>query len=616
MKQTRQDTARRSGHQTATSPSDTRNDAQFELSSVIAKSKSRDEMYGSLVAWLQKSVNCAGAGAYHQDGDSFVAGPNNFTGPIFENAEFPIEAAKSAQTTITRGRIHESDVGRVRNLRLISVPVPVSVREFESLTAALVVTETGLADTSALVMAASYAALWFSHQQHATTRNQLELTAAAMGMLTAIQSAESFRASCITLVNALKQHLNCQTVVLGLVRKTAAGCAISAVSGMADLTSDAALSQSMTDALDECLDRNRLSVFPADDASNRDSLLSHQKLASDLQADQIVSHPLLDSTGEIFGAWLVVDSIANIQNNDAATLLRSAATPVADALRVSQQADKAFFANRKRQKSIWQWAIRIACVAVAAMAIMLIPVSYVVHCECAAEPDVKRFVVAPHEGLVERTFAEPGDVVKAGQLLARMDGRDVRWELAGLVAKQEQAKKDYDSGLLGADIGKSQRAGLELKQLEARKNILTRRKEGLTLTSPIDGIVLDGHMDRVENAPVTIGQPLYEVAPLNPVTVEVAIPGDEHSNVETNFKVTVRFDGVDSEFTGTINRIHPRSEVRDGHNVFIAEVVIDNDDAQLRPGMSGYARIHGRVRSLGWSLFHRPWEHFCKSLPF
>ena len=318
--------------------------------------------------------------------------------------------------------------------------------------------------------------------------------------------------------------------------------------------------------------------------------------------------------GTIVGAWLAVYDSANVPL-DASTLLHAAAPRVADALRLSHQADATFF-RRSTKRSRWQWLKRTAVVATMAAAVLAIPVPYRIHCDCAAEPDVKRFIVARHEGLIEKTLVEPGDVVKAGQLLAKMDGRDLRWDLAGLAAEREQASKERDAGLLKGDAAAAQRATLELSRIAAREHVLQRRKDQLRVTSPVDGIVLDGHLDRVENAPVTIGQALYEVAPLSPVTVEVGIPDDEFTNVRPGYEVTIKFNGVDAEFTGMIERIHPRSEIRDADNVFIAEVVLNNSSEQLRPGMKGYARVKGETHSLGWNLFHKPWEHLKKSVPF
>ena len=53
-------------------------------------------------------------------------------------------------------------------------------------------------------------------------------------------------------------------------------------------------------------------------------------------------------------------------------------------------------------------------------------------------------------------------------------------------------------------------------------------------------------------------------------------------------------------------RIHPRAELRDDENVFVAEVQLANADGSLRPGMRGTARVESERRPLGWILLRRP----------
>ncbi len=48
-------------------------------------------------------------------------------------------------------------------------------------------------------------------------------------------------------------------------------------------------------------------------------------------------------------------------------------------------------------------------------------------------------------------------------------------------------------------------------------------------------------------------------------------------------------------WTGVIARLHPRAELIDGSNVFIAEVRLD-DTEDLRPGMRGAASIAGDLQ--------------------
>ena len=59
----------------------------------------------------------------------------------------------------------------------------------------------------------------------------------------------------------------------------------------------------------------------------------------------------------------------------------------------------------------------------------------------------------------------------------------------------------------------------------------------------------------------------------------------------------------------TIKKIHPRAELRQHDNVFVAEAEVDNSERHLRPGMRGYAKVSTGSRALGWTLFHKPVAH-------
>jgi multidrug efflux pump subunit AcrA (membrane-fusion protein) len=156
---------------------------------------------------------------------------------------------------------------------------------------------------------------------------------------------------------------------------------------------------------------------------------------------------------------------------------------------------------------------------------------------------------------------------------------------------------------------------LELERLAHKRQLLARRIENLDIKSPIGGLVLTGDLDRSEGVPLTVGQPLYEIAPLDRMFAEIEIPDDEIEHVVEGQRVYVRLDALPgSALEGTLTELHPRSETRNGANVFIAEVMLDNPGEVLRPGMKGTAKIVTARRSLAWILFHRPWNWLASLL--
>ena len=145
--------------------------------------------------------------------------------------------------------------------------------------------------------------------------------------------------------------------------------------------------------------------------------------------------------------------------------------------------------------------------------------------------------------------------------------------------------------------------------------MLSHRAENLDIKSPVAGIVVTGDLERAEGAPLAMGQTLFEIAPLEQLVIEVAVPDADVSFVRQDQPIAVRLDAYPRDTWQTkLTKVHPRSEIRDENNVFVAEADLDNPDGRLSPGMKGRAVVETDRRSLGWILFHKPWEYATKTL--
>ena len=247
------------------------------------------------------------------------------------------------------------------------------------------------------------------------------------------------------------------------------------------------------------------------------------------------------------------------------------------------------------------------------LGILCLPLPYKLTCNCTLEPVTRRYIVAPFEGSLEKSFVEPGDLVAQGDILARMDERELRLELASLQAEYLTAQKKRDTALAARSGTESQLSELEMERLQAQIEMLQSRNEHLTIRSPLDGIVVHGDLKRSEGAPLSVGQALFEIAPLGEMVAEVEIREDEIANVAENSPVTLRLDAFSGKTWSTnLDKVYPRAEARDSQHVFVGEVSLPNGEGMLRPGMNGRAKIVGPRRRLGWILFHRPWNELQK----
>jgi multidrug resistance efflux pump len=148
-----------------------------------------------------------------------------------------------------------------------------------------------------------------------------------------------------------------------------------------------------------------------------------------------------------------------------------------------------------------------------------------------------------------------------------------------------------------------------MERLELQIQLLEHRVKNLAIRSPIDGVVVSGDLERAEGAPLTIGQTLFEIAPLDQMRVELNIPQEEIARVAQKMPVAINLDALpDGMISGEIERIHPQAELRDNASVFVADLAMDNPGGRLRPGMNGWAKVTSDHRALAWVLFHKPWS--------
>ena len=169
--------------------------------------------------------------------------------------------------------------------------------------------------------------------------------------------------------------------------------------------------------------------------------------------------------------------------------------------------------------------------------------------------------------------------------------------------------KKRDQALAIKDEAAKQLAILEADSLALEVKRLEYQRDNLDVRSPIDGIVLSGNLERSQGVPVSTGQKLFDIAPIDHLEIEISISDAEITAVEIGQDVEVRLDSQTSfEHKSVISELYPVSQVRDGSNIFICLATLENANGELRPGMRGKARVSAGKRPMGWIIFHRLWD--------
>ena len=242
-------------------------------------------------------------------------------------------------------------------------------------------------------------------------------------------------------------------------------------------------------------------------------------------------------------------------------------------------------------------------------AVCLLPWPHSITCKVVCEPVLRRYVAAPFDARLLRSHVVIGQQIKQGDLLATLDGGELRSRLASIRAKLAQAEQRELAALSTGDHSKSEFERLEVEHLRREAELLESRQTNLEIRSPIDGVVVIGDLERTEGAPLAVGDNLFEIASLTQLIAELAVPEQDILFVKDKMPVSIVMDAIPgSKFGSTIQRIHLRNEIRDNASVFIAEAELPNDANLLRPGMNAKATIDTGYRAIGWQLFRRPYN--------
>ena len=457
-----------------------------------------------------------------------------------------------------------------------------------------------------------YARCWDSKQTATEGDWKLQSLAALIELVSRIESQPSLQSACDVAAQELTRYLNCDFAAVATVERLRVR--VRTVSGVNRFDQNSGVVRSLRTALSETAIRKELTVWRDAGESCDSPSLGHRQLAGELDVDSVTSIPLTNESGQCIG-YLLLAGVASKEQDRLNRFLKAAESRIGSALQVVRRAQRSLlrrgFNNCIRFLGTIRAAIAVT-VVVGIAALLCYPVAYRVRCGCRVDTANRRFVVAPFAGTIHQALVDTGEAVRAGQLLAVMDDQSIRYELASIQAERKQALKKRDIQLAERLVSDSILSDLDVKRLNAREQLLLGQLEQLQLKSPIDGVILQGELSETNGMAVDLGRSVYEVGQLDELRIELNVPSEDVAMLRTGCSVRIWIEGQNASIAGTVERIRPRSELRDGKNVFVAEAALQDPDQQIRPGMKGYARIDCDPQPLGWNVFHKPWE-FCVS---
>ncbi|MEH6825980.1 MAG: HlyD family efflux transporter periplasmic adaptor subunit [Motiliproteus sp.] len=436
-------------------------------------------------------------------------------------------------------------------------------------------------------------------------RLAIELAATAL-------EAERFQEAATALVTELATQLGCDRVSLGF--REGKHSQVIAISHSADFGKQSNLTRAVGMAMDEAIDQQCSVIYPQTTGQKVNVDRAHAELAVLGGGLHIYTVPLMDK-GVRYGA-ITLDTARSqgLTPELVATVGRITAFigPVLANLHREDRwiGHKVYLSFRTQvarllgANYVGRKLVAVSLVGLITFMFLAMDV-YRIPAAATLEGSIERVAVAPIAGYIAESKVRAGDTVAKGDLLFRIDDRDLRLEYLKWSSQKEQIDRKLRDALAQHERSEVNILRAQLDQAKAQLSIVGEQIERTRVIAPFDGIVVAGDLSDQLGAPVERGQILFEVAPLNSYRVALQVSENEISQVKIGQSGQLVLASKSNLVIPIwVDAITPVSTAADGTNTFRVDAQLLERPDFLRPGMQGSARINVEPRRLVWIWTH------------
>ena len=196
-------------------------------------------------------------------------------------------------------------------------------------------------------------------------------------------------------------------------------------------------------------------------------------------------------------------------------------------------------------------------------------------------------VSADLPGTVARVAFESGRPVRKGDVLAELDTRQERAQLAAIEAQQELARLNYNrlKGLLADRVisqAEFDRAAADQKETDARLGEVHATIERKTIRAPFDGVLGIRQVNLGQY--LAAGEAVVPLQSLSPIYVNFGVPQQDIGQIRVGHRVQITArDVAGADFSGRVTAFD--SIVDQATRNVQVQATLTNTTGQLRPGM-------------------------------
>ncbi len=438
-----------------------------------------------------------------------------------------------------------------------------------------------------------------------------------LDVLALLNGQEKFVSAAMMLVNELTNRLRADRVSLGWEQK--GYVRVKAISHMEKFEKNMDGVQSLETAMEEAFEQDTEVVWPAPEDAvvvSRD----HGRLVEEQTSGHVVSVPLRKDGKPT--AVLTLERKSSPFDENELRWLRLCADQIAPRLVILEENSVWFGARAWRKFKTWAAKLvgvehtgpKLLAIAGVILVAFLLFGRWPHRVNGTFELQASQALVlpAPFEGFLDEVLVEKGDLVSSGDVLLRLDTRDLLIEKAAALGDLNRALREAEKSRAEGALGEMRMAEAMAAQARARLDRMEDRLARSEIRAPFSGAVVEGDLRERAGAPVRQGEMLFRMARWDTMRVQATIDERDIDYIAPGAEVRLIFASRPNEPTpARVLRVDPMSFTDDGANVFVVHCEIEAEgDAWWRPGMSGTARVDAGKRSPIWLLTRRTLDYF------
>ncbi|MDJ0878501.1 MAG: HlyD family efflux transporter periplasmic adaptor subunit [Halieaceae bacterium] len=449
---------------------------------------------------------------------------------------------------------------------------------------------------------------WLAYTLQQPPGQNGELLSEVFPLVAICLDQQDFQSLSTTLVTELAQRFDCQRASLGIRKRRQTE--VVALSHSARIKQDANLLRSISLAMDEAVDQDRVLNFTGEGGVERGLDYAHGALARETGDGCILTLPF-SHHGDALGALTLERPLAVPFDSRSIEILERVLAVLAPVMLLMRQEEMGLLTRcvqslgRTTRKLLGptRYGLKLLAVSVVALVLFLAFATgdWRVTADAVVEGRVQRTIAAPIDGFIQSAEARAGDLVAEGELLGTLDDSDLKLERLKWSTLRQQMVSESREAVAQRNRAEVSIIAARIEQADAELRLLDEQLARTRISAPFAGVVIEGDLSQRLGTPVSRGDALFKVAPLEDYRVVLKVDERDIRPISVGqVGALVLASMPDRRLPIRVERITSVSTASDGSNVFRVEASLTEPADGLRPGMEGVGKIELGEARLGW----------------